>query len=277
MSAQFFGQFLIVRGEIDAGQIREALILMASRNRSLGQIAVDEGILQSLDVARVHAAQRSRDVAFGDLCVELRLLTASQLVELLRTQHENRLRIGEALVELGHLEADRLPVLLDVFKATQSEFTTDQIALPDALANHRAVQPVLSLFPRILRRVGGMQVKVGEIHALDSVPDFAEVRVSIPLHGVQGLDIALVSNSEFAERLASATSGLTEIDLDAEMVEDGVGEFLNVLLGNVLAALQTVGHPMELGPPDYEAELAGGWVVDLAAEFGRAAIVLSLF
>lgn len=277
MAVQFFGQFLIARGEVNAAHIREALSLMESCNATLGDLAVAEGLLVTRDVASVHAEQHERDVPFGDLCVEKGLLTPPQLVELLRMQNDERVPVGEALVRLGHLEPDRLAMLLDVFKADQAKYATGKVELPDALANHRAAEPTLSLFPRFAMRLARINAKVGAVHAFESPPEFAEVRVSIALRGVQGLDVALVSDAEFAERLAIATTGLDESGSDPEMVADGVGEFLNVFLGNVVGALSVEGHPMELGTPDYEAELVDGWIVDLAVDTGRAALVLSLF
>lgn len=44
MAVKFFGQFLIEQGEIDAGQLREALDLMDSENKQLGEIGISEGI-----------------------------------------------------------------------------------------------------------------------------------------------------------------------------------------------------------------------------------------
>ena len=277
MGVQFFGQFLIARGEVDAAHIREALELMDGQNVSLGELGKRAGLLDARDVARVHAEQRTRDIAFGDLCVEKGLLAPRQLVELLREQHDQRLQIGDALVRLGHLEPDRLANLLDRYKATQSKYESAKIELPDALANHRAAEPILALFPRFSLRIARMLTKVGSVQAFTAPPGFAEVRVSIPLHGVQGLEVAIVSDMDFARRIAIATAGLSAAEVDPEMVADGVGEFLNVLLGNVLSTLAVGGHPMELGTPDYEAELVGGWIVDLAVDTGRAALVISLF
>jgi CheY-specific phosphatase CheX len=89
--------------------------------------------------------------------------------------------------------------------------------------------------------------------------------------------VALVCDSEFAEALAMQASGLSPCDLDPEMVADGVGEFLNVLCGNAASGLAKEGHRVELGPPDYDADLCDGWIVDLAVGTGRAGLVLSTF
>jgi len=277
MGVKFFGQFLIDSGEVDASHVHEALELMDAENLPLGQIAVSEGFMQERDVARVNAEQRNRDLSFGDLAVEMELLESEQLVSILRAQRSRRLPIGQALVRLGHIPSDRLGILLDAYKAEQAQYDVRAIDLPDGLVSHRVARYVLDLFPRFMLRVAQMQVKVGEIHAYRETPDFAEVSVSVPMQGARGLDVALVCDLAFGERLAQAASGLDPADLDSEMVADGVGEFLNVLCVNAGSAAAKGGHAIDLGPPDYEAQLCDGWTVELAVGVGRAVLVLSTF
>ena len=277
MSVKFFGQFLIDQGEIDASHVRHALELMEAENPTLGELAVSQGFMLRRQTVQVSAQQRSRDLAFGDLAVEMGLLSSAQLVELIRRQRSQRLPIGQALVRLGHLEKDRLGTLLDAYKTDQAQYSVGEMLLPDALANHRLARYVLDLLPRFLMRVARMPAKVGDIRTFDGAPGFADVRVSIPLSGVRGLEVALVSDSEFAEALATAASGLSPRDLDPEMVADGVGEFLNVLVGNAASVMTREGHSVELGSPDYDAELCDGWGVDLAVSTGQAELVLSTF
>lgn len=277
MGVKFFGQFLIDAGEIDASHVREALEFMEAQNPAIGQIAVAQGFMNSCDVARVHAEQRCRDLSFGDLAVEMGLLANQELVEILQRQRSRRIPIGQALVHLGHVASDRFGLLLDAYKADQAQFDVSGIALPDGLASHRVTSHVLELLPRFMMRIARIQAKVGEIHVFDQAPEFAEMRVSVSLRGARGLEVALVSDIEFAEALAIQASGLLPSDLDPEMVADGVGEFLNVLCGNAASGLAKDGHRVEIGPPDYDAELCDGWVVDLAVGTGRAAVVLSTF
>ena len=149
--------------------------------------------------------------------------------------------------------------------------------MPDALASRRVSRYVIELFPRFMLRVARMPVKVGEIRRYNGAPDFAEIRVSVPIRGARGLEVALICDLAFGESLAHGASGLAPCDLDDEMVADGVGEFLNVLCGNAGSAVAKGGHPIELGPPDYEAELSDGWTVELAVGIGRAALLLSTF
>ncbi len=280
MAVQFFGQFLIERGEVDASHVREALLLMDAENPEIGQLAVEQGYMQLRDVSWVNAEQRNCDKRFGDLAVEMGLLASHQLVAILKDQRARRLPIGEALVRLGHVAKDRLGVLLDAYKADQARFDVDsnrERVLPDGLASHGVTSHVLDLLPRFMFRVARIHAKVGAIAPFVSAPDFAEVRVSLPVRGPRNLDVALASDIEFAEALAKAASGLEPRDLDPEMVADGVGEFLNVLCGNAASAVASEGGRVELGPPDYEAELCDGWSVDLAVGVGRAAMVLSPF
>jgi CheY-specific phosphatase CheX len=277
MGVKFFGQFLIDQGEVDASQVREALDLMEEANPTVGELAVRCGYMSARQAVEVSAVQRSRDLGFGDLAVELGLLETEQLVELVRTQRARRLPIGQALVQLGHLTSDRLGMLLDAYKADQAQYDVGPLELPDALANHRAAAHVIELLPRFLMRVARIQAKVGEIRPFEGRPGFGDYRVSVSIVGVRGLEVALVSDPAFAEALAMATSGLSPRDLDPEMVADGVGEFVNVVAGNAVSAVTKAGQRFSLGPPDYDATLSDGWVVDLAVATGRAALVLSLF
>jgi len=277
MGLKFFGQFLIDHGEVDASDVREALALMDKENSTIGELAVRQGYMQPHDSIRVNAEQRSRDLPFGDLAVDMGILAPQQLVDLLHRQRNERLPIGEALVALGRLPGDRLAVMLDAFKADQAQYEVGEGPLPAGLTGQRVSRYLIELLPRFLLRVARIQAKVGGVRPFEGTPEFAEVRVSVPIRGARGLEVALSSDREFAEALAQATSGLAPADLDFEMVADGVGEFLNVLAGNAASAISREGHRADLGPPDYEAEPCHGWSVDVAVGVGRTSMVLSPF
>ena len=277
MAVKFFGQFLIDQGEVDASQVREALDLMEDENATIGEIANREGYLTAVQASSVSAEQRTRDLSFGDLAVEMGFMQPQELVRTLQIQRECRLPIGEALARLGHLQSDRLGTLLDQYKTDQAQYEASDMMLPDGLANHRVTPYVLELLPKFLMRVARLQAKVGDIRPFGGALSFDEVRVSVTLNGVRGLEVALVADLEFASALAAAASGFEVDDLDPEMVADGVGEFLNVLAGNAAGALTKKGQRVELGPPDYDAEISDGWIVDLAVGKGNAALVLSVF
>jgi hypothetical protein len=277
MSVKFFGQFLIQQGEVDAGHVREALDLLGKTNRTLGELAVEAGMMTEVDVRRVNQGQRGNDKPFGDLAVELGMLEPAQLVECLRLQSDRRLKIGEALVHLGHLPTERLGELLDAFKADQADYEVGALGqLPDQLANNRVAPYVLDLLPKFCMRIARISLKLGDAQVLEEAPHWA-YRVSLPIHAHRGLDVTLVGDRAFCARLASGTSGVAESKLDHELLVDGVGEFLNVLAGNAISALERSGVQAELGIPDHDAELADGWLFDLATSVGRSALVLMQF
>ncbi len=277
MSVKFFGQYLIEEGEVDAGHVREALDLVGQTNKSLGQIAVDESLMTDGDVTRVNQAQRGNDTPFGDLAVEMGLLTSEQLVDCLCMQRERRLMIGEALVHLGHLGTERLGPMLDAFKTDQSQYELGALGqLPDPLVNNRVAPYVIDLLPKFCMRIAQIRVKVGDAQVLAVAPDWPH-RVSLPIHAHRGLDVTLMGDRDFVARLASGTSGIAEEKLDRDLMLDGVGEFLNVLAGNAISALERTGVQAELGTPDHDAELADGWLFDLATSSGRAALLLMQF
>lgn len=277
MGVKFFGQFLIEQGEVDACQLREALDLLDETNRTLGQIAVDEGVLTPDGAEEVNRAQRHTDKSFGDLAIAMKLMDHSALVTCLRVQRESRLMVGEALVRLGHVAPDRLPNLLDAFKSDQAPFAIGvRQQLPDPLANNRIAPYVLDLLPKFARRIADITVKVGEPQVLAELPPFP-FRISLPIHSHRSLEIALLGDRAFCVRVAAATSGIDEQALDPSLLRDGVGEFLNVLCGNAMSALDRDGVETRLGVPDYDAELTDGWLFDLATSRGRAALVLSHF
>jgi hypothetical protein len=192
-------------------------------------------------------------------------------------QSDRRLKIGEALVHLGHVQTERLGTLLDAFKADQAEYEVGPLAqLPDQLANNRVAPYVLDLLPKFCMRMAQVNVKVGDAQVLEEAPHWP-YRISLPIHAHRGLDITLVGNRAFCARLASGTSGIPEAKLDDDLMVDGVGEFLNVLAGNAISALERSGVQAELGIPDHDAELADGWLFDLATSVGRGALVLMQF
>jgi CheY-specific phosphatase CheX len=195
---------------------------------------------------------------------------------------------GPFLIDSGEVDASHVREALHFMDAENPEL--GQVAIAQGFMQTHDVTRVhaeqrnrdlsfgdlaVEMLPRFMLRVARIHAKVGEIHPVGQIPDYAEVSVSVPMRGALGLDVALVSDIEFAEALATVSSGLEPRDLDPEMVADGVGEFLNVLCGNAGSALAKDGDCVELGPPDYEAEIGDGWIVDVAVGVGQACVVLS--
>jgi hypothetical protein len=276
MAVRFFGQFLIDQGEVDADQVRIALDLMEDENPTIGEIAIDEGFLSARQAALVSAEQRVHYLAFGDLAVEMGFLDPTELEQVLFRQRSQRVLIGDALARLGFVEWDRLGTLLDAYKVDQASYQVGARNLPEALERHRAPGFVIELLPEFLMRFAQIHAKVGDVVPFSSGSCHAEVKVSVSIEGASHLLITLVSDRSFAEALAVAASGLGTGARDADLIVDGVGEFLNVLVGNAIAASAREAHRFDLGPPEYDADPGEGWAVGLAVGVGAAALLFAV-
>jgi CheY-specific phosphatase CheX len=273
MGVKFFGQYLIERGAVNAEQVRAALNLMDAENRTIGELAVEGRFISEADADKVNAEQRHRDMPFGELAAEMGLLNEEQIDNLVQLQWRTRLRIGQALVRLKHLGKVRLEELLISYEEEQAPHRIENLALPVGLDSNALAPFVLDLFTNLLMRVARIATRVGNGEPIAEPPDFP-VQVAVSVSGESGLLICLVGDEEFSRQVASKVSGLDAESLDMEMLLDGVGEFLNVLVGNAMALAERNGIAMELEPPQTEVDFGSGFLFELAVNIGNAALFL---
>jgi len=270
---KFFGQFLIERDEIDLVQLREALDLMDRENRSLGELAVDQGMMSEQEAAKVNAQQRHCDRPFGELGVELGMLNEEQLDGLVHAQENSRLLVGQALTRIGALPKARVEALLGEFQNDQAAYQMGTTVLPEPLGRNPLAPVVVTLLPKMLMRVARIVGKVGLGEPAETAASF-EHQLAVVVTGSPGLRISLLGDHEFALQLAAATSGLDAESIDSELLDDGLCEFLNVLAGNAVSLLEREGIVMELEPPSSGVDVEAGHVFELAVSCGSAALVL---
>jgi hypothetical protein len=275
MSVKFFGQFLLERGEIDEVDLRQALDLMEQENQTLGELAVARGFASAADTRRVNGEQRRLDLRFGELAVRMGVLNSVELEELLIVQLETRLNIEDAVVRLGLLPEDRVGLLLDDFKQEQErEFGGScDIDLLPALRGNAVAERLLSLLPRLFRRVARIEVKLGSGEPLDCLLPHVLV-ASLEIVGNRGLVMTLAAERSLGEKLAVGVSGIDDASLAAELAVDALGEFLNVLAGNVVAALEAEGLENRLEAPKFGVLPTAGTRFSIASDYGEAVFVL---
>ena len=278
MGVKFFGQYLIEQGVVDSDQIRAALKLMDGENRNLGELAEAGGILTPEEAAKVNVQQRYCDLPFGELAVEMGLLSDEQVDHLINFQDQTRLRIGQALVRMSFVSNEQLLELLVRFENEQAHFKVGDVALPDELESKMFAATVLDLFPKLLLRVARIEARIGTEPTDAEIPDYP-VRIAVTVTGDVGMMICLLGDREFSLRLAGATAGFDELRLEAArqnpaLLEDGVGEFLNVLAGNAMGILERNKIITELGPPHCNPEFGSGYLFELAVSVGKAALYL---
>lgn len=249
MAVKFFGQFLVEHGVVTGEALLNAINLQDRNNLKLGEMAVAMGLVTPADIQRAHNAQMSRDMRLGDLLVEMGLLTPDRLSEIVTRQNNTHLYIGEALVQVGALTRDGLQKQLDAFKADQAGYVSGRIELPVASAHSGVWEMAADLTHKMITRVLGLQFRPGTCSVAPTISSNFML-AAIDLHG----DVEaryLISVSEGVQKsIARAILGETSVDHEpAEVLEDTVMEFVNVVCGNVAAKASQMGVIINITPP----------------------------
>ncbi|MBT6178624.1 MAG: hypothetical protein HOI23_15360 [Deltaproteobacteria bacterium] len=276
MSAKFFGQFLIEAGAISSSQLREALDLMESDYEKLGELAVKLGYLRKEDVARLHREQRYVDSPLGELAIERGLMTREQLDELLNRQSDTRLRIGEALVRLGYIEETKIESHFLNFKRSQDLIVEKIRTLPLELSSNRLAEFVVGFFPKITMRIADIRLKIAqgceaaERHLKDHT-------ASVLISGPEPIEFSLSVDKDFAEGILWGLLG-GEIAPEDERpsYEDCLGEYVSIVAGNALMALQEEGVRGRIEPPSYKSGVpTGAFAFVLASTRGTGTLLIT--
>ncbi len=275
MGVKFFGQFLIEEGEIDAAQLRDALDLTDSKNIGLGQFAVEKAAIKQTDLHRIQLEQRQKDVSFENLVVQLGLLSSDEVEALVQEHQACRLKIGDALVQKGYLAADRLGELLERFKVDQERYLAGEVDLPKDISAQSLAAHMVDLLPKFTDRLAEIQVKVGESE-LANGQDMPEHSAAVTIRMDGGLMVRLAGDEDFAKRLTAGMLGAPMEEINPFLLDDGLGEFLNVLAGNAVAILEQQGKAAEFDPPHLggQAVASEGYVFPLVATHGKATLIL---
>ncbi len=275
MGVKFFGQFLIERGEIDSNQLRKALDLMESENRTLGEMAVEAGFASEADCRRVNGEQRRLDRPFGELAQEMGVLNSVELEEMLQLQQETRVQVSDALLRLKYMQIDRVAALEDVFKRDQMPYLGGDLKLPGPLSANRLARCLVEMLPRYCMRLARIESRLDCGHELDTLDPELKLAASLTMVGSPGVDMCTITSTSFARRLASGISGLPDDVLSPELCIDALGEFLNVMAGNAMTSLQEEGLEYRLEAPRYDEIPRYGWVFEIASDRGLACFVLN--
>ena len=275
MSARFFGQFLLEKGEIDALHLRQSLDLMGRENLTLGELAVFKGFASEAETRRVGGEQRRRDLPFGELAVKMGVLNSVEIEELLLLQLETRVNLEDAIVRLGFLPEDRAALLLDEFKQERGRELQGScdVELPPELCDNPVAERLVLLLPRMLRRVARIEVEIESGEPLDCL--LSQVLVaSLEIVGTRGLLMTLAADRDFGEKLAVGVAGIGDASLASELAVDALGEFLNVLAGNAVTALEAEGLENRLEAPKFGVLPTEGTRFPIASNYGEAVFVL---
>ena len=274
MGVKFFGQYLIERGQIDGDQLSDALARNRSHNSSIGDLAVDSGYLSEADTFRINRMQSRVDKPFGEMAVDMGLLTVGQVLELTTRQQQHNRRLSDVLGEMGVLSQARLEALWRDFKRDQAPFEAGEVHLPAALEACPAARCILDLFPKLCRRLARVQVRVARGVEIGEVPDVSH-HASLLIRGERPLDVSIGCDPRLAAQLAGGACGFELDFLQDGLLDDGVGEFLNILVGTGIGMREDGAVQVQLDPPRFDAIKPEGYLFEVAATAGRGFLLLT--
>jgi len=249
MAVKFFGQFLVERGVVSREKLLEAVELQESRNLKLGEMALDMGYVTPADIQRAHNAQLSKDMRLGDLLVSMGILTNAQLHDVITHQKNSHLYIGEALVLVNALSSAQLQQQLEAFKEDQAEYITNGIELPDGLPNVPILEMMADLTFKMITRVLHLQYRIGKCECVSNVKP-NHMFAAMPINGDVEAAYILSVSTGLQKTIARAILHEEDVESEpAEVLEDTVMEFINIVCGNVAAKASQIGKILNIEPP----------------------------
>jgi CheY-specific phosphatase CheX len=249
MAVKFFGQFLVEKNLVSRDALLKAIELQEEKNLKFGEMAISMGYVTEADIERAHNAQMSKDLKLGDLLVEMGVLTPEQMNEVFTRQKNTHLYIGEALVQVGALSSDNLLQYLNDFKADQALYVSDRIELPAGVDNTMIWEMTADLTYKMITRVLDLQFRPGKCQTIATAGSNFMMAAMDFSGDVEARYVISVSES-VQKDVAKAILREESVDGEpAEVLEDTVMEFVNVVCGNVAAKASQMGKMININPP----------------------------
>jgi len=249
MAVKFFGQFLVEKGIVSREAILSAIDLQELKNLKFGETAVSMGYITQADINRAHKAQFSKDMKLGDILLEEGILSEKQLQEIITRQKETHLYIGEALVLVGSLTSEMLQQHLKEFKLDQAPYLSDRIELPAGVANGNLWEMTADLTYKMITRVLGLQFRTEPCRMVTTL-ESNFMMAAMDLSGDAEARYILSVSAGAQKMVAKAILHEESVEHEsAEILEDTVMEFINVVCGNVVAKASQMGKVVNINPP----------------------------
>ena len=138
---------------------------------------------------------------------------------------------------------------LDAFKADQAQYVTNGIELPITTANGKIWEMTADLTYKMVTRVLDLQFRPGKCTVSTTIPSNFMLAAMDLSGDVEARYLISVSES-LQKSIARAILSEEEVDHEpAEVLEDTVMEFINVVCGNVAAKASQSGVIIDINPP----------------------------
>jgi hypothetical protein len=246
-----FGQFLLTRGLVSEPGLRDALAKQRATIVPVGALAIESSYLTEEQVRTIGEAQRVVDKRLGEIALERAWLTADQLRELLETQADRRQLLGEVLVQSGQLTAAAMEHAIAEFEALQGEHAEQLHTMLNTLPFSEVIRSLLDFTAKHFLRTTRQSVKMTSVNferCLDMDGPTGSRFFSQRAVGDRSLIFGLLLDEPAILYLASRMLNEERGALD-ELVLDSVCEFVNMIVGNCLAALRKNGIRLHPDPP----------------------------
>lgn len=249
MVPKFFGQHLLERDILTKDQLIESINYQKSKILKLGEIAVTKGFISEKDAAKINNEQKRTDMRFGDLAVNMGLITTEQLEQIITIQKNNHIYLGEAIVACGFLDQETVDHELSQFKKEQAIIPPVEIMIKEDVAHREILEIMADLTSKLLRRLGDMQSKTGQVVTTDGPINNLGVVSILDFKGDIPCRYVLNVSWDVGMQIAKRTFKKDDLPMDRELIVDTISEFVNVVCGNVRAKAIELGKKLEFEPP----------------------------
>lgn len=292
MFSQFFGQFLLNRGYVGADELLTVLEQTTDTHVKLGTMAISERLLTPEQVEEIHRVQAREDKRFGQIAVEQGFLTAEQLDILLASQKNEHHQMAQVLYDRGLFTLDELDRLLAEYRelnglddrtmeALKSGEVDTYVDLFLNLCEGHAVaacRDYVTLYLKNFIRFVDRNIRFETLRQAEEYR--AAYLTTQVLEGGKRLITGIGgSGSAFVELAARfSQEPVEEIE---DIMEDAVGEFLNLQNGLFAVNMSDQGVELNLEPQIQltNALLCGSqvyYVLPVIAPWGETDLILAM-
>lgn len=292
MFSQFFGQFLLNKGHLSAEELLTVLNETDRTHVKLGTMAVSDRLLTVAQVEEIHAVQAREDKRFGQIAIEQGFMTADQLDALLASQKNEHHQMMQVLFDRKLFDLEELDQIMEDYRESNALNEETMTALKngevdtyvDLFLNLHAdfdagtCRDYVSLYLKSFIRFVDRNIR---FEPLRKVEDYRAVYLSTQvLEGSSRIITGIGGNGDAFMQLAAhfAQEPAEEIE---EIMEDAVGEFLNLQNGLFAVNMSDKGVELNMEPQIYitNALLCGSqtyYVLPVIASWGRTDLILGL-
>lgn len=246
----FLGRFLVEQGAITEAQLEEGLAYQREKNRRIGEVAVERGMLTAEQALNIRQRQNADPRLFGDIAVGQRQLSRRTVDDLLFLQKIHHTYLGEALLVLGHIDRGQYQELMGRHYALRDKGRVSLRYLQEFFAENRVAECLFAALSRAVRRRIGEEAAASGLGSAHDPGEYAEnARIEGLVLGRRRVAATIGLSRSLADRLAA--------DGADGQAPDGLAGFYDTVLryfGDMLrdkglrleagAVLPAAGHPV---------------------------------